>query len=183
MIQIQSTILAEVKIITPTVHGDARGYFLESYHKSDLDAALGAELNFVQDNQSGSQRGVLRGLHYQLKQAQGKLVRVVSGEIFDVAVDIRRSSRQFMHWFGLRLSADSQQQLWLPAGYAHGFLVLSSWAEVAYKATDYYAPEHERCIRYDDPDIGIQWPGTMVPELSPRDDRAPTCAEAELPER
>lgn len=181
MLQIQSTILDDVKIIKPTVHGDARGYFLESYHKRDLDTALGVDINFVQDNQSGSRRGVLRGLHYQLEQAQGKLVRVISGEIFDVAVDIRRTSRQFLHWFGLRLSAESQQQLWLPAGYAHGFLVLSSWAEVAYKATDYYAPVHERCIRHDDPDIGIEWPCTTAPELSQRDERAPFYADAELP--
>ncbi len=181
MLEIQATILDEVKIIKPTVHGDARGYFLESYNKHDLDAALGEEINFVQDNQSGSRRGVLRGLHYQLQQAQGKLVRVVSGEIFDVAVDIRRTSRQFMHWFGVRLNAESQQQLWLPPGYAHGFLVLSRWAEVAYKATDYYAPAHERCIRYDDADIGIQWPVTIAPELSRRDDQAPVLTEAELP--
>ncbi len=181
MLQIQTTLLDEVKIIEPVVHGDDRGYFLESYHKRDLDTILGQEIDFVQDNQSGSRGGVLRGLHYQLHQAQGKLVRVIRGEIYDVAVDIRRDSPQFKCWFGARLSADSRQQLWLPAGYAHGFLVLSQWAEVAYKTTEYYAPEHERCIRYDDPQIGIKWPCESAPELSSRDAKAPALAEAELP--
>lgn len=181
MLQIKSTILDDVKIIMPVVHGDARGYFLESYNKKALDQALGQSLNFVQDNQSGSRHGVLRGLHYQLQRAQGKLVRVISGEIYDVAVDVRRDSRQFKQWFGMHLNADSQQQLWLPAGYAHGFVVISQWAEVAYKTTDYYAPEYERCIRYDDPDIAIQWPQIEALELSPRDAQAPLCAQAELP--
>ncbi len=183
MLQIQSTSLDEVKIIKPVVHGDDRGYFFESYHKRELDNVLGLDLNFVQDNQSGSRRGVLRGLHFQLHQPQGKLVRVISGEIFDVAVDIRRSSAQFNHWFGICLSAQSREQIWLPAGYAHGFLVLSEWAEVAYKTTDYYAPEHERCIRYDDPQVGIEWPNVPSLELSERDARAPAWTEAELPDQ
>ncbi len=181
MLQIQTTLLDEVKIIEPVVHGDDRGYFLESYNKHDLDTVLGQDIHFVQDNQSGSRGGVLRGLHYQLQQSQGKLVRVIRGEIYDVAVDIRRGSPQFKCWFGTRLSAESRQQLWLPAGYAHGFLVLSQWAEVAYKTTEYYAPEHERSIRYDDPQIGIKWPCESTLELSARDAQAPALAEAELP--
>jgi len=181
-LEVQATPLVGVKIINPVVHGDARGYFLESYNKQQLQAALGLNLEFVQDNQSGSRQGVLRGLHYQLLQAQGKLVRVLQGEIYDVAVDIRRGSTQFKHWFGMRLKAETRQQLWLPPGYAHGFLVLSPWAEVAYKTTDYYAPEHEFCIRYNDPDIAIQWPQVEALELSPRDAGAPLSAEVQLPE-
>ncbi len=181
MLQIQTTSLQDVKIINPIVHGDDRGYFLESYNKRELEQALGLGINFVQDNQSGSRQGVLRGLHYQIEQPQGKLVRVIRGEIFDVAVDIRRTSVQFKQWFATRLSAETGQQLWLPAGYAHGFLVLSEWAEVAYKTTDYYAPEHERCLRYDDPQIGIEWPAVPALELSDRDAQAPAWADAQLP--
>ncbi len=181
MLQITSTNLADVKVITPLVHGDERGYFFESYQRKKLSAALGMDIEFVQDNQSGSRAGVLRGLHYQLEHGQGKLVRVVSGEVFDVAVDIRRSSTHFRHWFGIRLSAQSHQQLWLPPGFAHGFYVLSEWAEIAYKTTTYYEPEDEHCLRYDDPDIAVQWPCTQAPELSKRDAQALPLSQAKLP--
>jgi len=181
MLQITSTNLDDVKVISPLVHGDERGYFVETYHRQKLAAALGEDVAFVQDNQSGSRAGVLRGLHYQLEHAQGKLVRVTKGEIFDVAVDIRRSSTHFKHWFGICLSAESHQQLWLPPGYAHGFYVLSDWAEIAYKTTAYYDPEDEYCIRYDDPDIAVQWPCTQGPELSKRDAQALQLAQAKLP--
>lgn len=174
------TAIPDVVLIVPRVFGDDRGFFLETYRQDVFEAACG-QVNFVQDNHSGSRQGTLRGLHYQLRQAQGKLVRAVAGEIFDVAVDIRQGSPTFGRWVGARLSAENKHQLWVPAGFAHGFYVLSAWAEVFYKASSYYAPEWERGIRWDDPVIGIAWPlaegGT--PLLSEKDQRNPYLAEAE----
>lgn len=154
---IEALAIPEVLLITPRVFGDARGFFLESWNRRSF-AAAGLDLDFVQDNHSRSQRGVLRGLHYQIRQPQGKLVRVVAGEVFDVAVDLRRSSPYFGRWVGARLSADNAQMLWVPPGFAHGFLVLSEQADFLYKTTDYYLPEAERCLRWDDPSVGVQWP-------------------------
>jgi len=174
------TTIPDVVLIVPRVFGDDRGFFLETYRQDVFEAACG-QVNFVQDNHSGSRQGTLRGLHYQLRQAQGKLIRAVAGEIFDVAVDIRQGSPTFGRWVGVRLSAENKHQLWVPAGFAHGFYVLSAWAEVFYKASSYYAPEWERGIRWDDPAIGIAWPlaegGT--PLLSEKDQRNPSLAEAE----
>lgn len=174
------TAIADVKLIEPTVHGDARGFFFESFNQRQFDAAIGHAVHFVQDNHSRSARGVLRGLHYQLQQPQGKLVRVLQGAIFDVAVDLRRSSPSFGQWLGHELSADNHLQLWLPAGFAHGFLVLGESAEVLYKTTDYYAPQHERCIRWDDPALAIDWPLTAAPILSARDAQGTALTDAEL---
>lgn len=174
------TAIADVKLIEPTVHGDARGFFFESFNQRQFDAAIGRAVRFVQDNHSRSARGVLRGLHYQLQQPQGKLVRVLQGAIFDVAVDLRRSSPSFGQWLGHELSADNHLQLWLPAGFAHGFLVLGESAEVLYKTTDYYAPQHERCIRWDDPTLAIDWPRSTAPILSARDAQGTALADAEL---
>ena len=150
--------LAEVMVIEPQVFGDARGFFYESFNRREFEAVLGRTLDFVQDNHSRSQRDVLRGLHYQIRQPQAKLMRVVAGEIFDVVVDIRKSSSTFGRWVGTVLSAQSNKHLWIPEGFAHGFLVLSESAEVQYKTTDYWAPEHERAIAWDDPALGIAWP-------------------------
>lgn len=177
------TSLRGVLIIEPKVHGDERGFFLESYNRQRFAAETGTDVDFVQDNHSRSTRGVLRGLHYQLQQPQGKLVRVVSGEVFDVAVDLRRSSPQFGQWVGVHLSALNHRQLWVPPGFAHGFLVLSGSADFLYKTTDYYAPQFERCLAWDDPDIGIQWPALelgMTPQLSAKDRGAPRLADAEV---
>jgi dTDP-4-dehydrorhamnose 3,5-epimerase len=168
----QPTSLAGVFVVEPAVFGDARGYFYESFNQRELEAALGRELRFVQDNHSLSVRGVLRGLHYQLPRPQGKLLRVVRGEIFDVAVDLRLGSSTLGRWVGERLSADNKRQLWIPEGFAHGFLVLSPEAEVLYKTTDYYAPEHERCIRWDDPALAIAWPDLDAPPLVSAKDAA-----------
>jgi dTDP-4-dehydrorhamnose 3,5-epimerase len=159
------TSLAGVFVVEPTVHGDARGYFYESFNQRELEAALARELRFVQDNHSLSAHGVLRGLHYQLPRPQGKLVRVVHGEVFDVAVDLRLGSPTLGGWVGERLSAENRRQLWIPEGFAHGFLVLSPTAEMLYKTTDYWTPEHERCIRWDDPELGIAWPALDTPPL------------------
>jgi dTDP-4-dehydrorhamnose 3,5-epimerase len=173
------TTLPGVMVIEPTVFGDARGFFFESFNERRLEAALGRPLRFVQDNHSRSARGVLRGLHYQLPQPQGKLVRVVSGEVYDVAVDLRRGSPTCGRWLGEVLSAENKRQLWIPEGFAHGFLVLSADAEFLYKTTDYYAPEHERCIRWDDPALGIDWPSTGAPpQVSAKDARGLSLAEA-----
>lgn len=171
--------LPEVLVLEPRVFGDERGFFLESYNQHVFREAAGIDANFVQDNHSHSARNVLRGLHYQLKQAQGKLVRVVAGEVFDVAVDLRRSSPLFGRWVGQRLSADNKRMLWIPPGFAHGFLALSEFAEVLYKTTDYYAPEHERCVMWNDPDIGVDWPLTGVPIVSDKDASGRRLAEAE----
>ncbi len=173
------TTLPGVSVVEPAVFGDARGYFFESFNQRKLEAALGRPLGFVQDNQSLSSRGVLRGLHYQSPRPQGKLVRVIRGEVFDVAVDLRRGSPSCGRWLGEVLSAENKRQLWIPEGFAHGFLVLSDQAEVLYKATDYYAPEHERCIRWDDPALGIAWPSVGAPpQVSAKDARGLSFAEA-----
>jgi dTDP-4-dehydrorhamnose 3,5-epimerase len=179
--QVHPTSLPGVLVVEPAVFGDARGFFFESFNQRKLEAALGCELRFVQDNHSRSARGVLRGLHYQLPQPQGKLVRVVSGEVFDVAVDLRRGSPTRGRWLGERLSADNKRQLWIPEGFAHGFMVLSDQAEFLYKTTDYYAPEHERCLRWDDPALGIDWPSTGAPpQVSGKDARGLALSEAPL---
>ncbi len=180
-----STALPGVLILEPQVFGDARGFFTESYNRRRFAAATGLDIDFVQDNHSRSARGVLRGLHYQLRQPQGKLVRVVQGAVFDVALDIRRDSPTFGCWAGVELTADNRRQLWVPAGLAHGFVVLSDSADFLYKTSDYYAPEHERSIRWDDPAIGIQWPlaahGIDTPILSAKDREGLPLAQAELP--
>jgi dTDP-4-dehydrorhamnose 3,5-epimerase len=159
----------DVLIMEPTVFGDDRGFFFESFNQRRFEEAIGRSVSFVQDNHSRSSRGVLRGLHYQVEQTQGKLLRVIHGEIFDVAVDIRRSSSTFGKWVGATLSAENKKQLWVPEGFAHGFLVLSDVAEVLYKTTDFYAKEHERCIVWNDPSLGIEWPLSVEPLLSPKD--------------
>jgi dTDP-4-dehydrorhamnose 3,5-epimerase len=164
-----ATAIPDVLLIEPRVFGDARGFFLEGYSVRGFRQATGLSVDFVQDNHSRSCRGVLRGLHYQIRQAQGKLVSVVCGAVFDVAVDIRRSSPGFGQWVGVDLSEDNHRQLWLPPGIAHGFLVLSERVDVFYKTTDYYAPEHERVILWNDPDIEIEWPLTDEPLLSQKD--------------
>jgi len=167
--QVTPTLIADVLLLTPTVYGDSRGYFFESFNHRVFEAAIGGGAGFVQDNQSRSHRGVLRGLHYQVEQPQGKLVRVVAGAVFDVAVDIRPGSPTFGRWVGMELSADNKQQLWIPPGLAHGFLVLSETAEFLYKTTDYYAPAHERCILWSDPVLDIRWPLAEPPMLSGKD--------------
>jgi dTDP-4-dehydrorhamnose 3,5-epimerase len=178
--QVTKTAIAGVLILEPKVFGDERGFFFESYNQKAFDQAIGAPVSFVQDNHSRSSRGVLRGLHYQLPpHAQGKLVRVTQGAVFDVAVDVRRSSPTFGRWVGTELSGQNHRQLWLPPGMAHGFLVTSEDAEVLYKATDYYAPQAEGSIRWDDPAIGIAWPAlSQPPTLSAKDAAAPQLAEA-----
>lgn len=174
------TAIPEVIIIEPRVFGDARGFFYESFNRRAFGDATGIAKDFVQDNHSRSAKGVLRGLHYQIRQPQDKLVRVVRGAVFDVAVDVRRSSSTFGHWIGVELSEDNHRQLWIPAGFAHGFLVLSDSADFLYKTTDYYAPEQERSIRWDDGDIAIDWPLSGKPLVSAKDSAAPTLATAEL---
>lgn len=171
--------IPDIVLIEPVVHEDDRGFFYESFHQARLEAALGRPLRFVQDNHSRSARNVLRGLHYQIRQPQAKLVRVLAGEVFDVAVDLRRGSATFGRWTGCTLSAANRRQVWIPEGFAHGFLVLSDSAEVLYKASDYYAPDHERCVRWDDPAIGVAWPLQGEPVLSPRDRVGLPLAQAE----
>lgn len=176
------TALNGVMLLEPDVFGDARGFFLESYNRRRFNEIVGAEVDFVQDNHSRSGRGVLRGIHYQVQQAQGKLVRVVEGEVFDVAVDLRRSSPSFGQWFGAHLTADNHRQLWVPAGFGHAFLVLSETAQFLYKTTDFYAPKFERSIAWNAPDIGIAWPpipGMDAPQLSDKDRHAGNLADAE----
>jgi len=180
-IEVIQTDLPEVLLIKPRVFEDERGFFFESFNKHDWLDATGIECDFVQDNHSRSTKGVLRGLHYQLPPAaQGKLVRVLFGEIFDVAVDIRKNSPNFGKWVGQRLSAENKLQMWVPEGFAHGFLVLSDTAEVHYKATDYYAPEAERSIIWNDPALAICWPGECTSILSEKDAQAPGLAAADL---
>lgn len=164
-----TTDLPGVVIIEPKVFGDDRGFFYESFNAKVFEEKTGISTTFVQDNHSKSQKGVLRGLHYQLENTQGKLVRVTHGEVLDVAVDVRRSSPHFGQWVGVRLSADNRRQLWVPEGFAHGFVVLSDSAEFLYKTTDYYNPAAERCIRWDDPDLAIDWQLTEAPLLSAKD--------------
>lgn len=177
----EQTDIPDVMIFHPKVFGDQRGFFVETF-RSDLFARAGIIGPFVQDNHSGSQQGILRGLHYQIRHGQGKLVRAVVGEIFDVAVDLRRSSSTFGHWVGMTLSAEKKQQMWIPMGFAHGFYVLSATAEVVYKTTDYYAPEWERTLLWNDPDLGIEWPllNGMPPVLSEKDSHGKLLSEAEL---
>lgn len=163
------TAIPEVLVIEPAVFGDARGFFFESWNQKDFAALVGRDVHFVQDNHSASARGVLRGLHYQLGQAQGKLVRVVAGEVFDVAVDLRRSSPTFGRWVGERLSAGNRRMMWVPEGFAHGFLVMSDSAEFLYKTTDFYAPAHERVLLWNDPKVGVSWPLEGEPVLKPKD--------------
>ena len=172
--------LPEVILFSPKIFGDDRGYFYESFHHANFEEAVGRSVSFAQDNHSKSAKGVLRGLHYQIKQAQGKLVRVTKGEVFDVAVDIRKSSPTFGQWVGEILSEENKRQLWVPEGFAHGFLVLSDTAEFLYKTTDYYSPIAERCIRWNDPDIAIEWPTTEPPNLSEKDKNGMLLAYAEV---
>jgi dTDP-4-dehydrorhamnose 3,5-epimerase len=175
------TSIPDVLIIEPKVFGDPRGFFFESFNQKAFEGETGVLTTFVQDNHSRSARGVLRGLHYQIKQPQGKLVRVVRGAVFDVAVDIRRASPTFGKWFGTELSEANHRQMWVPPGLAHGFLVLSEAADFLYKTTDYYAPEHERCIAWNDPAVGIAWPDAgIAPLLSIKDSGGQSLSEAEL---
>jgi dTDP-4-dehydrorhamnose 3,5-epimerase len=174
-----ATRFPEVLLLEPRVFGDARGFFFESWNERELER-MGIRARFVQDNYSRSGRGVLRGLHYQIRQPQGKLIRVVAGEVFEVAVDIRRSSLTFGRWEGIRLNAESFKMLWIPSGFAHGFCVLSEFAEVLYKATDYYAPEHERCILWSDPELDIDWPLPGAPVLSAKDAAGTPLQDAEV---
>lgn len=167
--RVTETGLPGVLILQPRVFGDERGFFMESFNQRDFAAATGLDVPFVQDNHSKSGRGVLRGLHYQIRHPQGKLVRVVSGEVFDVAVDMRRSSATFGRWEGLLLSAANQRQLWIPPGFAHGFVVTSESAEFLYKTTDYYHPEHERSLLWNDPQVGVDWPIDFAPQLAAKD--------------
>lgn len=173
------TALPEVLILEPKVFGDDRGFFFESFNQQDFAEKTGVDLPFVQDNHSKSARGVLRGLHYQIQNPQGKLVRVVQGQVFDVAVDLRQSSATFGQWVGVYLDAQKHQQLWVPPGFAHGFVVLSETAEFLYKTTDYWYPVHERSLRWDDPTVGIVWPMTGQPLLAAKDAAAALWAEAD----
>ncbi|CAN1536294.1 RfbC dTDP-4-dehydrorhamnose 3,5-epimerase and related enzymes [Burkholderiaceae bacterium] len=171
------TAIADVLILTPKVFGDSRGFFFESFNQQDFNAATGTQHSFVQDNHSRSAQGVLRGLHFQVQRPQGKLVRVVHGAVFDVAVDIRPGSPTLGQWVGAELSAENQQQIWVPPGLAHGFLTLTEHAEFLYKTTDYYAPEHERCIAWNDPQLAIQWPLNGAPALSGKDQQGQSLAQ------
>ncbi len=173
------TELSEVVAVEPRVFADRRGFFMETWHAGKF-AAAGLDLRFVQDNHSRSQQGVLRGIHYQLTRAQGKLVRVVAGEIFDVAVDLRRGSADFGRWVGCRLSAENKKQLWVPPGFGHGFYTVSASAEILYKCTELYAPEDERAIRWDDPELAIAWPLAGEPLVSAKDGAACSLREAEV---
>jgi dTDP-4-dehydrorhamnose 3,5-epimerase len=173
------TSLPEVLILEPKVFGDERGYFYESFNQRDFERATGLAVTFVQDNHSKSSAGVLRGLHYQIQHPQGKLVRVTQGAVFDVAVDLRRSSSSFGRWAGIELSATNRRQLWVPPGFAHGFVVTSESAEFMYKTTDYWYPEHERSVLWCDPALAIRWPLQAEPTLATKDAAAPRLADAE----
>jgi dTDP-4-dehydrorhamnose 3,5-epimerase len=177
--QVTATSLPEVLIIEPKVFGDERGFFFESFNRKQMEEKAGITAEFVQDNHSRSAQGVLRGLHYQIQHPQGKLVRVIRGSVFDVAVDIRRGSTSFGRWVGVELNEENHRQMWVPPGFAHGFLVLSYSADVLYRITDYWYPEHERCIRWDDPSIGINWPLDGRPTLSAKDTHGKSIHEAE----
>lgn len=174
-----TTNIPEVLIIEPRVFGDERGFFFESFNQQRFNEAVGRNVNFVQDNHSRSVKGVLRGLHYQIQQPQGKLVRCSLGEVFDVAVDVRRSSPTFGQWVGVHLSAENKRQLWVPEGFAHGFVVLSEVAEFLYKTTDYYAPDHERCIMWNDPTLAVDWPLEQTPQLSAKDSQGSLFVQAD----
>lgn len=174
------TAIPDVLVLTPKVFGDARGFFFESFNARDFRETAGLQANFVQDNHSKSAKGVLRGLHYQIQHPQGKLVRVVQGEVFDVAVDLRKSSPTFGRWVGHVLSADNVKQLWIPPGFAHGFVVLSESAEFLYKTTDYWYPEHERSLLWNDPTVGIEWPIDFEPQLAAKDSAGKPFGQADL---
>jgi dTDP-4-dehydrorhamnose 3,5-epimerase len=174
------TSIPDVIVLEPKVFGDARGFFFESFNQREFELALGCAVTFVQDNHSRSRMGVLRGLHYQLQNPQGKLVRVTHGEVYDVAVDLRRKSRTFGRWVSETLSADNKKQLWIPPGFAHGFLVLSESADFLYKTTDYYYPQHERSLLWNDPDVGIAWPLRQEPLLASKDAEAPALRQAQV---
>ncbi len=178
--QVTRTAIADVLLIEPKVFGDARGFFFESFNQRQWQKETGLDRVFVQDNHSKSNQGVLRGLHYQIHQPQGKLVRVVMGKVYDVAVDLRRNSASFGRWVGAMLTAENKNQLWVPEGFAHGFVVLSETAEFLYRTTDYYAPEHERCILWNDPDLGIEWPISFPPILSAKDSAGSSFRSAEV---
>jgi len=177
--KVTPTAIPGVLIIEPRVFGDDRGFFYESFNAREFKELAGLEPNFMQDNHSRSAKNVLRGLHYQIRQPQGKLIRVVAGEVFDVVVDIRKGSPTFGRWVGQTLSAENRKQLWIPVGFAHGFLVLSDYAEFLYKTTDYWAPEHERCIAWNDPALAIRWPLEGTPILSAKDANGAALARAE----
>ncbi len=177
---VRATEIPDVLVIEPTVFGDDRGFFFESFNEKNWQEKTGLNSHFVQDNHSRSKRGVLRGIHYQVQQAQGKLVRVVSGEVYDVAVDLRKSSPTFGRWVGDFLSAENKKQLWIPKGFGHGFVVLSEYTEFLYRTTDYWAPEHERCIAWDDIELNIVWPIDFTPNLSEKDQKGATFSQAEL---
>lgn len=177
---VTATAIPEVLLLEPAVFGDERGFFFESFNQKKWQEETGLDTLFVQDNHSRSVRGVLRGLHYQIRQSQGKLVRVVVGEVFDVAVDLRRSSPTFGRWVGEYLSAGNKKQLWVPEGFGHGFVVLSEEAEFLYRTTDYYAPEHERCIIWNDPEIGIEWQIDFTPVVSKKDAEGVLFRDAEV---
>ncbi|BAL26507.1 dTDP-4-dehydrorhamnose 3,5-epimerase [Azoarcus sp. KH32C] len=174
------TAIPDVLVIEPKVFGDARGFFFESFNARSFREATGLDEQFVQDNHSRSAQGVLRGLHYQIRQPQGKLVRVVRGTVFDVAVDLRRHSPTFGRWVGIELSEHNHRQLWIPPGFAHGFVVVSESADFLYKTTDYYAPEHERCLQWNDPTVGVEWPLAGEPQLSGKDRDGKPFAECEV---
>jgi len=178
--KVTPTAIPDVLIIEPKVFGDARGFFCECFNQKAFNEATGTNHQFVQDNHSRSSKGVLRGLHYQIQQPQGKLVRVARGSVFDVAVDIRKSSPTFGQWVGVELSEDNKMQLWVPPGFAHGFLVLSESADFLYKTTDYYAPEYERCILWDDPSLAVRWPRDLNLKLSPKDRAGQLLLNVEL---
>ena len=179
--KVTPTALPEVLLLEPKVFGDDRGFFLESYNRKSFEAATGLDVEFVQDNPSRSAHGVLRGIHYQVVRPQGKLVRAISGTVWDVAVDLRRSSPRFGQWVGVELSAENQRQLWVPPGFGHGFVVLSETADFLYKTTDYWFPEHERAIVWNDPQLAIDWQrGNTTPRLASKDAAAPSFAEAAI---
>jgi len=178
-VKVERASIPDVLLLEPKAFGDARGFFFESYNRRSFAAATGLDVEFVQDNHSRSCRNVLRGLHYQIRQPQGKLVRVAAGEILDVAVDLRKRSPSFGRWAGAKLDAKSHRMLWVPPGFAHGFLVLSEYADVLYKATDFYAPEHERTLLWNDPAIGIAWPLAGEPVMTDKDRRGVTLAGAD----
>lgn len=178
--KVTETALDGIIVLEPEIFGDARGFFMESFNQRDFEEATQSKFNFVQDNHSMSSRGVLRGLHYQLEKPQGKLVRVIRGKVFDVVVDIRKSSTTYGAWFGCELSSENRRQMWVPPGFAHGFLVLSEKAELLYKATDYYAPNSEHCLAWSDPDLGIRWPLEMEPVLSRKDEKGLPLSQLEV---
>lgn len=177
---VSQTTLPEVLILEPKVFGDNRGFFFESFNQRDFQQATGLDVNFVQDNHSKSSHGVLRGMHYQIQHPQGKLVRVTMGTVYDVAVDLRRSSPNFGKWVGIELSAYNKRQMWIPPGFAHGFMVTSESAEFLYKTTDYWHPEHERSLLWSDPAIGIEWPSSVEPKLAAKDASAQRLCDAEV---